>query len=247
MSEGATASPPGPSASRWARLPPAPRALLAALAVSGLATAASWRAPDSIVATLVGGIFLGATWLLVLRRRENDVRAWGLALGGVLEIPPSPWSRSAREAAVAIGWALLLAALIFPPFAVGFARWWHVRSLAWSAPPKLLDAALGQLVVVALPEEAFFRGYLQSALDRAWPRRLRVFGAELGPAILVTSAIFALGHLATVPNPGRLAVFFPSLVFGWLRARTGGIGAGLVFHAMCNLLSDGLFRGAGAR
>lgn len=245
MTEGLGASTPPDRASRWARVPPATRALLTALLVSALATAASWLARDSIVATLVGGIFLGATWLLVLRRRENDVRAWGLALGGVLEIPPAPWSRTAREALLALGWALLLAALIFPPFAVGFARWWHVRSLAWAAPPKLLDAALGQLVVVALPEEAFFRGYLQSALDRAWPRRVRIFGAELGPAILVTSVIFALGHLATVPNPARLAVFFPSLVFGWLRARTGGIGAGLVFHAMCNLLSDGLFRGAG--
>jgi hypothetical protein len=233
--------------SAWSRVPDAARALGVALLVSALATAASWLARDSIVATLVGGIFLGATWLLVLRRRETDVRAWGLALGGVLEIPPAPWSKTAREALLAVGWALLLGALIFPPFAVGFARWWNVRSLAWAPPPKLLDAVLGQLVVVALPEEAFFRGYLQTALDRAWPRRVRVLGAELGPSILVTSAIFALGHLATVPNPGRLAVFFPSLVFGWLRARTGGIGAGLAFHAMCNVLSDGLFRGAGAR
>lgn len=233
--------------SPWSRVPDAARALTIALLVSALATAASWLARDSIVATLVGGIFLGATWLLVLRRRETDVRAWGLALGGVLEIPPAPWSKTAREALLAVGWALLLAALIFPPFAVGFARWWNVRNLAWAPPPKLFDAVLGQLVVVALPEEAFFRGYLQTALDRAWPRRLRVLGAELGPSLLVTSAVFALGHLATVPNPGRLAVFFPSLVFGWLRARTGGIGAGLVFHAMCNVLSDGLFRGAGAR
>jgi membrane protease YdiL (CAAX protease family) len=198
-----------------------------------------------MVATSVGAIFLGATWLLVLRSRDSDARSWGLALGGALEVPPKPWLRTFGEALVAIGWAALLAALIFPPFAVGFVRWWHVATLAWKPPPSPFDAVLGQLVVVALPEEAFFRGYLQSALDRALPKKTRVLGADVGWGLVIASAVFALGHLATVPQPARLAVFFPSLVFGWLRARTGGIGAGVTFHAACNLLSEGLARGAG--
>jgi CAAX protease family protein len=53
-----------------------------------------------------------------------------------------------------------------------------------------------------------------------------------------SSALFALGHLCTEFNAARLAVFFPSLVFGFLRARTGGVGAGLVFHALCNLFAS---------
>lgn len=226
-----------------------------ALLVSGLATAASWTLKESMVATAVGGIFLGATWILVLRRREEDVRAWGLALGGLLEAPTrrEPHAKNergsfagiARDTVVAIGWALLLAALLFPPFVVGFVRWWHVRHLAWIAPVKPFDAVLGQLVVVALPEEAFFRGYLQTALDRAWKGRVRVLGADVGYGLLVASALFAIGHIATVPHPARLAVFFPSLVFGWMRARTKGIGAGVAFHTACNLLSEGLARGAG--
>ena len=51
-------------------------------------------------------------------------------------------------------------------------------------------------------------------------------------------AIFAVGHLLTEPYPGRLAVFFPSLVFGFLRAREGGVGASIVFHALCNLFAS---------
>ena len=47
----------------------------------------------------------------------------------------------------------------------------------------------------------------------------------------------------TEPHPARLAVFFPALLFGWLRARTGGIGASVVFHALCNLFSATLARG----
>ena len=35
---------------------------------------------------------------------------------------------------------------------------------------------------------------------------------------------FALGHVATEVHPNRLAVFFPSLLFGYLRTRRGGIG-----------------------
>jgi membrane protease YdiL (CAAX protease family) len=226
--------------------------LATAIVVSGLATAASWFLKESMVATAVGGIFLGATWLLVLRRRDIDVRAWGLALGGLLEVPSSKedasrgsWGGIARDTAVALGWALLLAALLFPPFVLGFARWWHVRHLAWMAPTKPFDAVLGQLVVVALPEEAFFRGYLQTALDHAWRGRIRVLGADIGYGLLVASALFALGHIATVPHPARLAVFFPSLIFGWMRARTKGVGAGVAFHTACNLLSEGLARGAG--
>ena len=89
--------------------------------------------------------------------------------------------------------------------------------------------------MIALPEEAFYRGYLQTALDDAWPPRWTLFGARIGVAIPLSCAVFALGHLATDPSPARLAVFFPALVFAFLRARTGGIGAGVLFHAACNL------------
>jgi hypothetical protein len=101
--------------------------------------------------------------------------------------------------------------------------------------------------VVALPEEAFFRGYLQTALDDRSPPKLRLWGAALGPGVLVSSALFAVGHFLSVPDVGRLAVFFPSLLFGWLRARTGGIGASVVCHALCNLYVVMLGAGYGLR
>jgi membrane protease YdiL (CAAX protease family) len=121
---------------------------------------------------------------------------------------------------------------------------------------ELLNEVFGQLVIIALPEEAFYRGYLQSRLDEAipgfgWrtvagarvPVRLRLLGASVGPSLLITSVIFALGHFATIREPARLAVFFPSLLFGWLRYRTKGIGAGIAFHATCNVFSELLGRG----
>ena len=107
-------------------------------------------------------------------------------------------------------------------------------------PPDAALLALSQLVVVAIPEELFFRGYLMERLERVWPPTRRLFGAKVGWALIVSSALFAIGHVAVIPNPQRLAVFFPALLFGWMRARTGSIAAGALYHALCNVLADTL-------
>ena len=117
---------------------------------------------------------------------------------------------------------------------LGFARG-HLH-----LPPDAAMLALSQLVVVAIPEELFFRGYLMERLERVWPPTRRLFGAKVGWALLVSSALFAIGHVAVIPNPQRLAVFFPALLFGWMRARTGSIAAGALYHALCNILADTL-------
>ena len=108
------------------------------------------------------------------------------------------------------------------------------RSLWW-----LLNLVLVQLLLVALPEEVFYRGYLQTRLDALFPRRVRLFGVEVSPgSLLLTSALFALGHWLVIPAPQRLAVFFPSLLFGWLKNAGGGVGVAVVYHAACNLLVE---------
>lgn len=220
------------------------RPLLAAALTTAIVTAASYLAPERYAATLVGVCFLAATWWLVLRHDEVTVRAHGLSLGGLLEPTPLEPARLARAAAEAMGWALLLMVLAFPPFWLGYRFYWGTHAhFAWILPPSPFDEVAGQLVVIALPEEAFFRGYLQTALDRAWPPRWRILGADLGPGWLVASAIFAIGHLLTIRHPARLAVFFPALVFGWLRQRTRGVGASVLFHASCNIFSATLGRG----
>ena len=98
-------------------------------------------------------------------------------------------------------------------------------------------AVLFQLALIALPEEYFYRGYLQHRLaDVVRDRRLTVGPVWISSANVVASGLFALGHLIIGWDPARLAVFFPSLLFGWLRERTGSIAASVVFHAACNLM-----------
>ena len=220
--------------------------LAAAALTTAAVTAASYLAPERWAATLVGVGFLASTWWLVLRHDELRVRAYGLSLGGLLEPSRLDARRLARDALSATGWALLMMALTFPPFVIGYHRYWHVHGpFVFRLPPSLFDEIAGQLVVIALPEEAFFRGYLQTALDRVFPPRTRVLGADLGLGWLLSAVIFAVGHVLTIRHPARLAVFFPALLFGWLRRRTGGVGAGILFHASCNLFSATLGRGFG--
>ncbi len=209
-------------------------------------TALSWSLPARFASTGVGFAFLFATYLLVLRHDDGIVRAHGLSLGGLFErdtrLDPL---RLGRSFALACGVALLVALVIFPPFVVGYPHYWskivgralHYQGHPIALPPRFAEEVLGQVFVIALPEESFFRGYLQTRLEAAWPGGVRVLGATLGPALVVTSLVFALGHVATQPQLPRLAVFFPSLLFGALRGATRGIGASIAFHAMCNLLT----------
>ncbi|HTA93462.1 MAG TPA: MrtC family glutamic-type intramembrane protease [Polyangiaceae bacterium] len=198
------------------------------------------RLPDSISATAVGFGFLAATYWLVWRGDDSKrIARYGLSFAGLFDPEPLSFSRILRDAAAATGWALGAAAVFLPPFCFGFVWWWHIRVPFHGARLNAVgNDFLGQLLVIALPEEAFYRGYLQSSLDEVWRPRWRVLGAEVGAGLLVSSALFAAGHLCTEFNAGRLAVFFPALVFGWLRSRTRGVGAGIVFHALCNLFAS---------
>jgi hypothetical protein len=270
----AAAPPPEAPAPRNSDPPPPPsakQALAAAAIVTVVVTAVSWLVPKSFSATAVGMVFLGATWFLTIRHEDGDARFWGVSLGGLLDRERIRWPRLLREVAASFGWAAGLAAVFYPPFYFGARYFWHPRHpfvfklpeaeslglagkallllgfTAFQAKATLgvLDDVAGQLFVIALPEEAFFRGYLQSALEAAWPAKRRVLGAELGLGWVSSAAIFAVGHVLTAPSPARLAVFFPALLFGYLRARTRGIGAGVVFHAMCNIYSATLARGFG--
>lgn len=226
--------------------PPALVPIGVGVATTALVTALSYALPPAHQATGVGLAFLAVTYVLVLRHDGAVVEHHGLALGGLFEPTPLSPARLARESATALAWALGCAAVIFPLFWLGWVAWWQPESgFAWGAWRAVLSDAPGQLLVIALPEEAFYRGYLQTALDDALPKRVRVLGAEVGPALLVTSALFALGHLATELDPNRLGVFFPALLFGWLRARTGGIGASVAFHALANLFTAFLARSYG--
>ncbi len=193
------------------------------------------------------------------RRSAGGPRHFGIDLGGVIEPSDEELAKTngrGRGVLAALvlaapsglretGFALLVASIVFPPFVVGF--WlWHgpAHAWRWSLPPDLATFALAQIVMVALPEEAFFRGWVQTRLHDAWPPTRTFLGAKIDPrALILQSALFAVVHLAAEPRIEELATFFPGLLFGWVRARRDGIGAALLLHALSNVLAEILVRG----
>lgn len=222
------------------RAPTPGRVFGIALATTLAVVALSRGLPADHAGTGVSFAFLAVTYWLVLRSDKPDViERFGLSFGGLFLPRALEPKRLLADAWHAVRAALALALVFFPPFWIGWWVWWRPGQ-AFHFAPLSVDQWVGQLVVVALPEEIFYRGYLQTAFDRIWPPSWSVLGARLGPSLVVTSLIFALGHLLTEAHPNRLAVFFPALLFSWLRAKTGGVGASIVFHALCNLFASHL-------
>jgi len=141
-------------------------------------------------------------------------------------------------------------ALILVPWLVGYHLYqttpWsvdvfglHIAKPAYhfqgTMPDSMLKLVGYHVFFVAIPEEFFYRGYVQTRLDEAFPPRWRLFGAKVGLGWLLTCVIFAFGHSLVQFPWWHFAIFFPSLVFGWMRARTGDIVAGAVFHAWANI------------
>jgi membrane protease YdiL (CAAX protease family) len=99
-----------------------------------------------------------------------------------------------------------------------------------------LEFCLVQLVVVALPEELFFRGFLLQLLEKRFPPKRRILGGGIGLALVLSAAAFAIIHLPKDGDPRALATFFPGLMFGWMRSATGSILASTITHAGSNIL-----------
>ncbi len=151
-------------------------------------------------------------------------------------------------------WGLGMAAVISVPFVLGYHVWQtegvpYVQQLLgvrlYPKPPELLwiwPSAMGflklvgyHLFFVAIPEEFFYRGYMQTRLDEAFGRPWMVFGTFIGPALPITCVLFAFGHSLVVVQWWHVFIIVPSLAFGWLRYRTGGVLAGAWFHAASNI------------
>ncbi len=92
-----------------------------------------------------------------------------------------------------------------------------------------------QLLCVALPEEFFYRGYLQTSFLKFFKSRPKLEKYAPALAIVLASLCFACAHLPS-GNISRLLTFFPGLLFGFLRYRTGGLLGAIVCHAACNLM-----------
>lgn len=192
-----------------------------------------WPPAAKIIAT-VGFLYLP---LYATRKRGEDWPDFGL---------------STRSLGKDVRQFLAVSLVVFPLFIAGYVAFtwlWSTLPSAWlnvltpytaaprfefRLPDRFEEWVIDDIFVVALPEEFFYRGYLQSRFRDAWPKGRIVFGARLGRAFWLTAVLFALGHLA-IFQVWRLGVFFPALLFGWMRERTNSVVGAALFHGAANL------------
>jgi membrane protease YdiL (CAAX protease family) len=203
-----------------------------ALVMSGLVALTLLGRALPVVHALLGAVAVGAFLYVptrLLERRSQDVRDAG-------------W-RFDRLGAD-LRWSLGACAVVLPLFAAAFIAF---AELLPHLSPELRDMLApytgaphfrlripvtwdlgGQVAgnaAVAFSEEFFYRGYMTLRFEERW-----------GPvkSALAAAALFAIGHLLT-PAPWRLAVFFPALLFAWLRNRTRTIVGASICHFLCNV------------
>jgi len=114
-----------------------------------------------------------------------------------------------------------------PPFSPDWSR---MGAAAWA------QKSAAQFLAVAIPEEWFFRGYLQPRLAFLWPAAWGRGRARISLAAVLSAAFFALAHAARYHSPLSLNVFFPGLLFAWAREQEGHLAGPALLHAAANLL-----------
>jgi uncharacterized protein len=137
-----------------------------------------------------------------------------------------------------IGFHVAVILTVFVPYVIGhyaLAHWWYGGAFHFRLPPEFLWSIPEQVLIVALPEEFFFRGYVQTQYDAVCATPYQLLGARWGAGLPIAAALFALCHIV-YGGAARLVVFFPGLFYGWLRARTGTMAVPTLYHAASNLL-----------
>jgi len=208
----------GPRAKVWAEL-----FLVCALAAAALVFAGSSLFPGlgGVKGWLAPVFFLYAPLAVFWLRRE-DFRKLGLCA--------PRWRAAGLELAVYVF-------ILLPGFLL---CWWvlarfHLQfDFRYHLPSGFGNLVLWHFLGVALPEELFFRGWLQGRLNQVFGRRWRLLGARVGPGLFIAALAFAGAHFLILSNPLQLIVFFPGLLFGLLRERSDSLFSPVVAHGLGN-------------
>lgn len=105
---------------------------------------------------------------------------------------------------------------------------------AWLLPEPAVSPSVTFLLLSALVEEVVFRLLMQGEIHRLVRNIYLLPGLSLANA--ATSGIFAAMHLLHHPPLWALAVFFPSLVFGWAMDRYQSVLPPVLLHLLYNIL-----------
>lgn len=127
-------------------------------------------------------------------------------------------------------------------FAATFAGLWLLKLYGFAAPLRVERPAGGQFLswlfyqflYVAVAEEVFFRGYLQSNLLRLASTTKRRPFLQNWISIVICACFFAAAHVIVQGQAASALTFFPGVILGWLFIRTKSLLGPILFHALAN-------------
>lgn len=154
--------------------------------------------------------------------------------------------RQIKYSLVVLGWTCFV---VFPAMFCGL---WLLKSYGLNLPlrpilpqnQELVSWLFYQFLYVAVAEEVFFRGFLQSNILRLMntlvPQRHTM---QCCISIAISAACFAAAHIILQGRIISVLTFLPGLILGWLSIRTKSLLAPILFHGIANM-SYSLIAGA---
>lgn len=196
----------------------------------------------AVALILIEDVLLTSLWLTIPQPASWGQWNWtgkALALAGSLLIATLPWFgldavglRMFQAPGSGIAWiacAVVCVGIIATVLLFG------------GNPYQGTDTVIYQAGLAAPEEEIFYRGLLFVALDRAFLERREIYGAKVGPAVLLTALCFAMVHGLSRGGSEidvRPILFGTYLIvglfLGWVRARTGSLLAPIGVHVLGN-------------
>lgn len=196
-------------------------------------------------------VTVAAIWLIkVLRSGLKGQVAWFTApslLIAAAVLPTVLMKRSFAEIGLRVGrlghilWVLCRTCLVV--FAVLFCgvlllKYYEVQPPLCPVVPenRWFSWLIYQFIYVAVAEEIFFRGYLQSNILRLLTTTVQKNLAFLQlMSIVMAAAVFAISHGVLLGNVISIITFFPGLILGWLFVTTKSLLAPILFHGLANV------------
>ena len=195
-------------------------AIVAILAIKVIGGSSAFRAGWLITP----GILIFAA-LIPSTVKKREFPGFGLNIGQM------------KDSLVMLGWTC---AVLFP---LTFCSLWVLKSYQLKPPlPPVLSQGQDwvywlfyQFMYVALSEEVFFRGYLQSNILRlTTPAIGKMPRLHQWTSIVISAACFAAAHIIIQGQIISALIFLPGLVLGWLFIRTKSLLAPILFHGLAN-------------
>jgi hypothetical protein len=183
-----------------------------------------------IIPIVLGGF--GAVWL-GLDPQQFSGKAFA-ALVWIVALALMLWLMN-RQKEVKSGRAnvLLTVLLLLVPIAVALAM--GKLSLV------IVSTVVWQFMLSGFGEELMYRGYIQSRLNQAFGRPMRLFGVQFGAGLVVASLLFGLLHVTGSYDP---ALGLSSLAWGLLVGNfLAGLFLGVIYEKTGTLLAPGIAHG----